>query len=648
MSPVKGEGRKFESARHLFWRGEARTLYYGVRPIQKRRRGINLFAFSLFESWARFLNLISWLKRSLALTAVFRLKPSECFLGLRRDNRMKCQMKYQFTLHRPTIAVALVSALTLVACQRPHQSARQELPLGFQAFKALEDSGVIAQPADPGNCTEAVLAAPKTTCKSLRQEFRYIVYVGKQIYAYWDLKKTETGTDFDALALNLEAKITDHSSLSQYFAEVLRPWAASLHDGHVNAMAGDDMSALEVLSPGVKLSVLAAGTDHEKVVVASSKQPNLPEKSIITKINGVDTAQALTTLEAAASGSTRRMRRFFGGARALDAMGAQHAKEALEIEFIPPKETAAKTVSLRRKFSINLAPLPGATPTPDTTGEELVRAEVLPNGIGFLKIDGFVGTRIADVLDQAMSRLKVTDGLIIDLRSNGGGDQSGDRILRWLSEKSITRYFTSPRRSDYLLSARSEYALLAPSTSEPDFYEWVAKTVAPTEKSEGTYAGKPVVVMISPNCFSACDTFVAAIKANNLATIVGEATGGGTGTPLVFELPVSAMKFRYSVVRGMTALKTRIEGVGTEPDIVAEMKYEDLGLDATADSQTLKAIEVISQKLGTGPGSLPVAASPGAASAPTRSVYSERFKDVSATVEELLRLKDLSSVREDD
>ena len=99
----------------------------------------------------------------------------------------------------------------------------------------------------------------------------------------------------------------------------------------------------------------------------------------------------------------------------------------------------------------------------------------------------------------------------------------------------------------------------------------------------------PVVVLTSSDCFSACDTFVAALKANKLATVIGERTGGGTGTPLVFELPVSTgFRFRYSVVKGRTIHDEPIEGVGTTPDLMVEAKPSDVAdhIDAQLTAAT--------------------------------------------------------------
>ena len=93
--------------------------------------------------------------------------------------------------------------------------------------------------------------------------------------------------------------------------------------------------------------------------------------------------------------------------------------------------------------------------------------------------------------------------------------------------------------------------------------------------SEARYA-KPVVVLTSPNCFSACDTFVSALNQNKMAVVLGERTAGGTGTPQVFELPISGHNFRYSVFQGFTAVTNeQIEGQGTLPDVVIEPTLQE-------------------------------------------------------------------------
>lgn len=500
------------------------------------------------------------------------------------------------------VGFALLTA-SLAACQKNSSNEGVHLT-SFKEFSALEASGEVATGApESSSCTDTKMKdvdpdQPDLSCKNLRQEFRYVVYVGKQIYCYWDFKKADTLTDYDQLAVDLESKITDQITLAQYFRDVLRPWAASLHDGHVNAMPGDDLSNLDIWSTNITLRLIAAGSDHEKLFVSVSKVPQVPVKSQILKINGEPALAILDRYEKFASGSTRAMRRRAASGQLLDKLGIDKATDPLSIEIQAPAEASSRSVALDRALEVDLPPEKNAPPAKDPTGEALVQARILPENIGYFKVDGFVGTKLPQLFDRVMSQLQGTKALILDLRTNGGGDLSGDHILRWLAKTQIVRYEISPSSSDFLLSQRPDYYLL-PRGTEPGFFGWKNLTVDPTSAREGSYAGKPVVALISPYCFSACDTFAAGLKANGLATFVGEATGGGTGSPLVFDLPVSGFKFRYSVVRGKTAGGNWIEGHGTTPDIPVEFSVDDIGKESYADSQALKAIEVAHGLLGT-------------------------------------------------
>ncbi len=505
--------------------------------------------------------------------------------------------------HRPLhVLLSFLPFVALIGCQQKHGTETPRVT-SFAEFSALEEKGGtgLVAPESP-DCSGKALTGltDGLSCKDLRREFRYVVYVGKQIYVYWEMKKAETAIDYDKLAVELESKITDQTSLQQYFRDVLRPWAASLHDGHVNAMTGDDLSKLDLVTTSIRLRVFAPGTDHEKIIVATSKVPQVPVKAELLKINGEPIAAVMERYERLSSGSTKAMRRSSAGALLLDRIGAENANDPLNVEIQAPGETTTKTIALDRVIELNLPPeKTESTAAKEPTGEDKVQARILPEQIGYLKIDGFIGSKLPVIFDRLMSQLKNTKGLIIDLRANGGGDLSGDHILRWLTSKEIVRFQISPTTADFLLSQRPYYFVL-PSGTEPGFFGWTDKTVKPTSASEGSYANKPVVALIGPRCFSACDTFSAALKANGLAKFVGENTAGGTGTPLVFDLPVSEFKFRYSVVRGKTANGAWIEGLGTTPDVPLEYSVNDLSKEPYADSQALKAIEILRASTGEG------------------------------------------------
>ncbi len=437
------------------------------------------------------------------------------------------------------------------------------------------------------------------TCVSRRSEFRYVVYVGKQIYCYWDTKKTETKIDFDQLAQQLEKTITTATTESEYYL-TLRQWASAFHDGHVNVMLKSDLSGIEIYTSPLRVEILAPATDHEQIIVASLKNP-VPGLSVgdeIVTINGAPARDALT--EAAAigsSGSTERMRRYWAGRRLVDVIGAKNGSKPFILGVKPIAGGTVQTVSVFRDIEIDTKP--STAIVSEDTGIANFTARVLSNSIGYFKIDAFSGTQDDYLISEAMDRLAQTEGLLLDLRQNGGGDLSADRIIERLIDNVVTRYKRSERLSDFTLAQRPENYDLTPDASG-QFALWHDLTVAPLASARYT---KPVVALISPYCFSACDTFAAALRDNGLATFVGESTGGGTGTPLVFDLPVTPFQFRYSVIRGQTPNGGAIEGLGTAPDFVIEPTAIDRA--DKKDRQLARALEILDAKIAGHSGPIP-------------------------------------------
>ncbi len=453
----------------------------------------------------------------------------------------------------PSLAVlaALVVTVSFGACA-PGKSDTGPKPMSFQTFALLENQDLSTTTTD---CS--------TICQSRRQEFRYIVYVGKQIYCYWDRKRADTGTDFVALATQIENTITDQSSVTDYYLAGRR-WASAFHDGHVNMMLKTDQSEIEIYSAPVRMELLAPGTDHEKLVISEATAGfGASVGDEVVTINDVPAKAAVDVSELMTSGSTARMRRFFGARRLVDGYGVS---QALPLRLTLNHLGSVRQTEIPRSVTLAARPVPATGPGADSTGLATIQAKVLPGNIGYLRADGFGGSQGYFLLGQAMDRLSQTRGMILDMRKNGGGDQSGDAILGRLISQTVTRYNISEKISDFLLASRPELFTTLWNPGD-EFSEWHPLEVKPI----GTAYGKPVYVLIGPNCFSACDTFVAALKSNHLATVVGEGSGGGTGSPLVFDLPVSGFQFRYGVVRGKTSANEWIEGSGTQPDVSLEV-----------------------------------------------------------------------------
>jgi hypothetical protein len=137
------------------------------------------------------------------------------------------------------------------------------------------------------------------------------------------------------------------------------------------------------------------------------------------------------------------------------------------------------------------------------------KAEHLEGNIGYLKFNVFAdaaacGSKASEVMDS----LADSDALIFDLRDNRGGrGEMGERLASYLFAKR-THLSDAFRRADNVTTA-----------------SWTTPHV-PGSK----FLGKPVYVLISGRTFSAGEGFAFVLQAQKRATIVGEATVGGSGT----------------------------------------------------------------------------------------------------------------------
>lgn len=372
-----------------------------------------------------------------------------------------------------TPAIIALAACSLPACGKnsgssssgPVATAVTASVLSFADFVRSEEhtqgSAVHVAPS-PAPSAAPAPAACDTHCISLRQEFRYVVYVGKQIYEYWDLKKADTQLDYDQFAHTLEQSIDSHTSMTEYYV-VLRRWASSLHDGHVNAMYKADETDYEIFTAPVRLEVLAPATDHEKVIVSQivpaagfdTSALGIKIGDEVVAVNGKPAHQALDDAEKLTSGSTARMRRVDGVRRLVDILGAKQGATPLVLSLKSPAQATPRDVTLYRTAELFVPPARGASSDGSgDTGASYFSSMVLPGGIGYLRMDAFEGSRDELLIAEAMSLLANTQGLLIDVRRNGGGDQSGNVLLSRLATSSLVRYQTSPRMSDFTLNAR--------------------------------------------------------------------------------------------------------------------------------------------------------------------------------------------------
>ena len=148
-----------------------------------------------------------------------------------------------------------------------------------------------------------------------------------------------------------------------------------------------------------------------------------------------------------------------------------------------------------------------------------MKYRILNDNVAYLRCATFVNDFGAGNLDRILLYFAPCNGLIIDLRENGGGMVTSAEALaaRFTNEEVLVGYMqhkTGPGHNDF--SPRRQQIL---------------------KPSKGLRWQKRVVVLTNRGVYSAANEFVKYMKCLPQVTIVGDRTGGGAGLPFSSELP---------------------------------------------------------------------------------------------------------------
>ncbi len=234
--------------------------------------------------------------------------------------------------------------------------------------------------------------------------------------------------------------------------------------------------------------------------------------------------------------------------------------------------------------------------------------QILESNIGYLCLQQMQdSSEFLDSLIPAMQALRDTQGLIIDVRGNGGGTRHALRVLFpfFLAPDDAPHVYTvaalripeGEARDDPegYLADRFLYPLTSSiwSESEQVFMKAFAAQFTPTwqlpfEKSSALHFGilprseyhyyydKPVVLLINERCASATDVFVSAFKGWRNTTVIGSNTMGTSGRPDGFKLNHSGIKFMASSIVSYRSDGQLYEGLGTFPDSPMSLSLSDV------------------------------------------------------------------------
>ena len=158
-----------------------------------------------------------------------------------------------------------------------------------------------------------------------------------------------------------------------------------------------------------------------------------------------------------------------------------------------------------------------------------MKYKIFDNNIGYIRYESFSSGVGDGNLDEILVYLATCNGLIIDVRDNGGGNlTNSSRIAaRFTNSKILTGFIQHKTGTGHSDFSQPEPIYLEPSNS----IRWQKK----------------VVILTNRRCYSATNDFVNLMRSidNGKIIQVGDQTGGGSGLPFTSELP-NGWSIRFS------------------------------------------------------------------------------------------------------
>lgn len=246
--------------------------------------------------------------------------------------------------------------------------------------------------------------------------------------------------------------------------------------------------------------------------------------------------------------------------------------------------------------------------------------------IGYLRIARMDDRVVQPTVGQIRS-FRDTDGMIIDVRDNGGGTYSVLRAVYGFFVPEAARpyvtnvaaYRLSRRFSEDHLAYRPTYradwkgwsdveraairdaaASFTPHWMPPEgmFSQWHYMVLSRQRSGRAVgdyfYYDRPVILLTNAGSFSATDGFISALADLPQVTVLGEPSGGGSGSKRGFTLPRTGLRVTLSSMASFRNNGQLFDGNGVEVDVRATPTLEDF--TNGTDSVLERAVSLITEK----------------------------------------------------
>jgi hypothetical protein len=306
----------------------------------------------------------------------------------------------------------------------------------------------------------------------------------------------------------------------------------------------------------------------------------------------------------------------YGSLRCLRFVNAQR-----RVLGLPLSDSMVATVADEQGATVDV-PV-DLTPSKPIFGEwPRTKSRLLPDpagggSTGYLRIASMDDDGLfLDDLHARMKEFADADGLVIDVRGNGGGSRRAllelfpyfmkadepihvanvarlrlgpgerrDRPEGFLGDRFLYPAASSTWSPDERAALEKLARTFRPEWDPPPegMSEWHYLALRPALAKWRTRFDKPVVILLDGGCFSATDVFLGAFKGWRNVTLLGTPSGGGSGRAQEFTLPGSGLEIRLSSMASFRPDGSLYDGNGIAPDVVVPPRATDfLG---TTDAQ---------------------------------------------------------------
>lgn len=370
---------------------------------------------------------------------------------------------------------------------------------------------------------------------------------------------------WDALYLRTLPKVRAAATTAEYY-RVLAELCAQLKDGHTNVYPAAEIRETHGAQPLLRTRLVEGRVLVTQVEDAALKAQGVkPGVEVVTVDGKPVKAYAEGTLAPYQSASTPQdlETRIY-----TYAFLAGPLSETPKVGF---REESGRT------FELPVPRVSGAVRRKEMPPEPPFTLKMLPGQVALVTLSTFNTPATADQFMAAFPQIAAAKALILDVRTNGGGNSGvGIRILATLAKEPFLGTPWSTR--DY----------------KPAFRAWerprqvFRQRPEPKAPDAARHFEGPVVVLTSPATYSAAEDFSVAFAAMKRGLILGEPTGGSTGQPLFIQLPGGGSA-RICTKRDTFPDGKPFVGVGVQPDQVVRPTVADFrrGRDTVLEAALL-------------------------------------------------------------